>query len=334
MPELPLREVATQLDKSQRVVIGTHPAPDGDALGSALALARFLRSLGKEALILVTGGVPRAFGWMAAPGEVEDYLPARHAGAIAGADAIVVVDIANWERLGPMHAPVMGSPAVRIDLDHHPGSACPADLVINDPAAAAVGEIVRRLIGVMGGTLTREIAEPLYVSLVTDTGSFKYSNTHIGSHALASECLALGILPYEVHTRVYERAPEGRLRLLGAALSRLEVDLPARLAWTSIPHALFGASSACEEDTEGIIDQVRSLEGVEVAAVFKEPEPGVVKVSFRSKGAVDVNALARRFGGGGHARAAGLTRTATLARVMAEVLAAAREATREAARGA
>ena len=324
MSEAPWDKIVAQLRKSQRIVLGTHASPDGDALGSELGLARFLKSLGKEARILNTGGLARMYEWMPKPGEAEAYEPSRHDPVIASADSIVVVDISNWERLGAMFKPVMASRAVRIDLDHHPVDSCPADLSINDPEAASVGDIIHRLIRAFGGTLTREVAEPLYVSLLTDTGSFKYSNTSVRTHRMAGECMALGVEPHEVYTRIYERAPVARLRLLGEALAHMEVDEPAGMAWTSIPHALFASTGALEEDSEGIIDQVRTLEGAEVALLFKEVEPGVVKVSMRSKGRADVNAVAKRFGGGGHVRAAGLTWKAPLEKVRAEVLAAAR----------
>ena len=321
----PLERVVAQLRRSRKILMGTHASPDGDALGSELALARFLKGLGKEVRILNTGGLARRLAWLPAPGEVEDYAPARHDAAIAEADAIVVVDIGNWERLETMVAPVMKSRAVRIDLDHHPVENCPADLSVNDPSAPAVGMIVYRLIRALGGRLTRETAEPIYVSLLTDTGSFKYSNTGPDTHRLAAECLALGVEPYTVYTRLYECMSPARLRLLGTALARVEVD--RAVAWTVLPHGLYAATGAREDDSEGIVEQVRALEGVETALVFKEAEPGVVKVSLRSKSRADVNAVARRFGGGGHARAAGLTMRASLEKAVAEVLAAAREET-------
>ena len=324
MSILPWDKVVAQLNRSQRVVLGTHASPDGDALGSELGLSRFLRSRGKTVHILNTGTLPRMYEWLPKPGEVETYRADLHDKVIAEADTIVVVDISNWERLGLMHQPVMKSPAVRIDLDHHPVPHCPADLSINDPSAAAVGDIIHRLIHHCGGTVTAEIALPLYVSLLTDTGSFKYSNTDIHSHRLAGEFIALGVAPYDVYTRIYECATPARLKLLGETLARLQFEPEARLAWTSIPHALYAATGTREEDSEGIIDQVRTLEAAETAILFKEPEPGTVKVSMRSKGVVDVNALARGFGGGGHARAAGMTLQIPLEEAIRKVLAAAR----------
>ncbi len=331
MSPLPWTDVVSQLESSQKVVFGTHASPDGDALGSELGLGRFLKSRGKDVRIINTGGVTRSLAWLPQKGEVEEYLPAVHDAVIAAADSIVVVDISNWERLGAMFQPVMASKAVRIDLDHHPVLSCPADLSINDTSAAAVGEIVHALIGKMGGGMTQEVAYPLYVSLLTDTGSFKYSNTTVLTHRLAGDMIGLGVKPYDVYTRVYEGAPICRLRLMGEALGRLKVEPGAQLAWIALPRAAYVASGAREEDSEGIIDQVRSLEGVEVAILFKEVEPGVVKVSMRSKAVADVNAVARHFGGGGHARAAGMTMKAPLAEVEEKVLAVARK---EAVRGA
>ena len=213
-------------------------------MGSELGLSRFLKSLGKEVRVINTGGLARSVAWVAEAGEVEEYAAAAHDAVIAAADSIVVVDISNWERLGAMHKPVMASKAVRIDLDHHPVASCPADLSINDTSAAAVGEIVHALIGRMGGKMTLPVALPLYVSLLTDTGSFKYSNTTVLTHALAGEMISLGVKPYEVYTRVYEGAPAGRLKLLGEALGRLTIEPEARLAWTSLPRAAYAASGA------------------------------------------------------------------------------------------
>ena len=325
MNPLPWDKVVAQLDCSKRVVLGTHASPDGDALGSELGLGRFLKSRGKEVRILNTGTLPAMYAWLTQEGEAEGYRAAVHDAEIAAADSIVVVDISNWERLGDMYGPVMRSKAVRIDLDPHPVERCPADLSIKDPSAAAVGVLVHRLILALGGKITPEIALPLYVSILTDTGSFKYSNTDGGTHGLAAEYLALGVKPYEVYTRIYEGASPERLKLLGEALARLAFEPAAGVAWTSLPHSLFVQTGAREEDSEGIIDQVRSLKGAEVALLFKEVEPGMVKVSMRSKSVADVNAVAKRFGGGGHARAAGLTMKAPLERVQEKVLAAARE---------
>ena len=326
MSVYPWDEVVAQLKKSKRVVISSHNSPDGDALGSALGLARFLKGRGTEARVLYTGTLAKMYEWMSAPGEVEAYRPEVHDPVIAAADSIVVVDISNWGRLGPMYGPVMKSKAVRLDLDHHPGAVCPADFSINDPTAAATGDLVYRLIHHFGGTITREIAEPLYTALVTDTGSFKYSNTDVHTHRVAAEFMDLGVEPYEVYTRIYERAPLSRLKLLGEALSRLRAEPEHGLAWTVLSHAAYGVAGATEEDSEGVIDQVRTLECAETAVLFKEAQPGVVKVSFRSKGKVDVNAVAKRFGGGGHVRAAGLTMEAPLSEVIEKVLAAVRQA--------
>ncbi|MBI4231255.1 MAG: DHH family phosphoesterase [Planctomycetes bacterium] len=314
------------LRRGERFVLTGHSYPDGDVLGSELATARFLRSLGKDARCINCGIIPQNYRWMYDEGEIEIYDPARHGSFVRGADAILVFDYANLARLDDLTPPVRERRGVLIGIDHHPlnGERPPIDIV--DLGAAAVGEMVYDLIGAMGGAVTKEVAIPLFVAITTDTGSFRYSNTTGFTHRLGAHLVDLGVEPYEVYRRIYEASSEARLRMLADALRGLKTDADGRLAWITVTRKMLDDRRLTEEETEGFIDVVRTLRDAEISMLVKEVGPGRIKVSLRSRGAVDVAALLKPFGGGGHARAAGVTILEPLEVATAKILAAARKA--------
>jgi phosphoesterase RecJ-like protein len=215
--------------------------------------------------------------------------------------------------------------APKLVIDHHIATDDPAgDIVVSDTTACATGELVFDVMRVLGLELTRPIATGLYVALLTDTGGFRFANTSPRAHAIAGQLLAAGVDPEEIYRRVYASVPIGKLQLLREALATLEVDAARGLSWISVPAGAMERFGVRSEDLDGIVEHPRSIAGTRLALFFRDLGHGKVKVSFRSTGAVDVNAVAREFGGGGHAKASGALVAGDLEAVQGRVVAAAR----------
>ena len=214
----------------------------------------------------------------------------------------------------------------RLVIDHHVPSDEPAgDVILTDTTACATGELVYDLARVLDLEITPKIARALYTAILTDTGSFRFSNTTPRCLSIAAELLARGVEPEEMYQRVYASAPLGRVRILGEALATLEVDPEHGLAWMSLPASAVERHDVRSEDLDGIVEHARSVAGTRMALFFRDLGHGKVKVSFRSTGNVDVNGFARGFGGGGHAKAAGAMIAGSLEEVREAVIGAARQ---------
>jgi phosphoesterase RecJ-like protein len=209
-------------------------------------------------------------------------------------------------------------------IDHHIASEDPAgDILFTDVSACATGELVYDFASALGWELTPAIAQALYAAILTDTGSFRFSNTSPRCHAIAAELLATGVDPEDMYVRIYASAPAGRVRLLADVLATLGVDDKRGLSWLSMTNGALEKYAVRQEDLDGIVEHARSIAGTRMALFFRDLGYGKVKVSFRSTGEVDVNAFARQFGGGGHAKASGALITGSLEEVRERVIAAA-----------
>jgi bifunctional oligoribonuclease and PAP phosphatase NrnA len=294
---------AAALVAAPRVVVASHTDPDGDALGSLVGAVRGLAAAGIDTVgVRAPGELVRELRWLD-QGVLATTAP-------AGADwLLLAVDCGSEARLA-VPADVRERAALVVSIDHHHDNTRFAAVNVVDPAAACTAMMVRELLARLGVALIPEIATPLYVGLVTDTGRFQYSNTDERAFAAAAEFVAAGARPQEIFQRLYESVPAAKLVLLGRALERIELRLGGRLAVTWLTLDDVAASGADASATDGVIEQLRAIEGVEVAAFVRETANGAGrhKVSLRSAGGlVDVSAIARAGGGGGHARAAGFS---------------------------
>jgi phosphoesterase RecJ-like protein len=318
--------VLTALSGKETAVLTTHVNADGDGCGSEIALAAWLRALGTEAFIVNPTPVPQSFRFLV-PDEswVVDSTSAEAQELCDGADVVVVLDTGEVPRIGRVRPLIDGLPTVVID--HHPSGDRPIEGVsLRDSSASATGELVFDLIHRAGGPWP-EIADlGMYVAILTDTGSFRFSNTTPTSLRIAAELVGRGVSPDETYRRIYGAVPRRRFHLLESSLALLEVDEEAGVAWMTVPADQFDALGAIPDDLEGMVDYPRSVEGVEVGLLFRQIPRKGIKVSFRSNGAVNVNALARRFGGGGHVRAAGALIEGQMDQVRQDVTHATREA--------
>lgn len=307
--------------RHRRFVLTTHVNPDGDGLGSEVAMALYLRGCGKDVAVINEGAVPHNYAFLAESCPIASFAPEPATAAVADAEVLMVLDTSVPARLGGM-ARFLGRPGLAVVvLDHHLGEAGFAALAYVTPHACATGELVYDFVRRHPEAWTLPLAEALYTALVTDTGSFRFSNTDPAAHAMAAHLLELGVRPEPLVAVIYQHRHPDRLRFIGEVLRGLALAADGSVAWLTIERATMRRFAVDGADTEGLVDFPRTIPGVEAVALFTEAVDGGVKVSFRSAGTVDVDAVARGFGGGGHRAAAGATLPGPLPEARERVLA-------------
>ena len=316
-----LRAVEQALRRHHRILISTHVSPEGDALGSALALAHALRDMGKEVLVVNRDPVPRLLDFLPSKGLFRQVSRVED-----GYEVLVVVDCGDLQRTALFNE---RRPPVVVNIDHHVTNRGFGQINWVEPDASATGEMIADLLTAMKAPMTPQIALCIYTALMTETGSFKYSNTTPRVFRLAAELSEQGVQPAIVAQKIYERNTLPRLKLLGALLERLELNADRTVAWVTIPADVFTRTGTTAEDTEDFVNYPRSLEATQVAMLIRDAGSGSVKVSFRASGDVDVSAIASQFGGGGHRKAAGCTVEGAIETVRARVIAAAEQAVQQ-----
>jgi phosphoesterase RecJ-like protein len=316
------RDVAEALTSARHVVLTTHVNADGDGVGSEIGLWYLLRARGISVSIANPTGIPDRFNFLIPEGADASDRAARE---IERADIVASLDIGDISRLGSLAAIINRRQPPFVCIDHHVGPIkLPPGPCLIAPEATATAELVFDLAGVAEWPLTPEIAQALYVGLLTDTGGFRFSNTTARALRVAAALLEKGVDPESIYASVYASAPEGRVRLLAEVLQTLVVEPDVGLAWVSVPADALRRHEVTADDLDGIVEFPRSIAGVRLALLFRHVGSGRIKVSFRSMGEVDVAALAHQFGGGGHHRAAGASLPGTMADVEERVLTAAR----------
>ena len=298
--KLPPKSLLKAIRNHNRLLLTTHRNPDGDAVGSCLALALALKAQGKVALVAVKSPFPEMYG----------FLPGRelfHDESILGTEPweiILCLDAADSERLTISWEAIKPKPLV-LNIDHHGSNTLFGDGNWVDAQAASTGTMVVRLLNALGWAVDKDMAINLYTALITDTGNFEYSNTDGESFSIAEQLLATGIEAHKISENIFHSVPPRRLKLHGCAFQRLQSEFEGELIWTWLEQKDFDESEALAEDTEGISDALQTLQGMRMALFFRQKLDGNIKVSFRSKEEYDVKALAQTWGGGGHERASG-----------------------------
>jgi phosphoesterase RecJ-like protein len=291
-------EIVHSIATRKRFVISSHSRPDGDSIGSQLAMAFALRALGKEVRVVNSDAAPGPL--MAFPGVAEIEIAARVDGAF---DAAIIMECGDLTRTG-----VAGLDRFFvINIDHHPGNTGYGRINWFDSTAAACGEMVHELIGALGVPLSVEMATHIYVAILTDTGSFHYSSISPRTFEICREALVAGVEPVLVARHVYDSNNIGRLRLFGTVLSAMQLDTTGRIAMVYLDHEMARAAGGTYDDTEGLINLPLTVKEIQAVVFFKQIEGEQYRVSLRSKGNVDIGAVATEFGGGGHKNAAGCT---------------------------
>ncbi len=312
-----LKAIADALRQHDRFLVVTHENPDGDALGSLLAATLALRALGKDAVMYLAGDtpLPREYAFM----PLEELV--REPPGDTTERVVLAVDCAKEERLGDES--VLAAATLVLDVDHHHDNTRFGDFNLIVADASSTGEVLRDVIAELGLELTPELAEPLYIALVTDTGRFQYANTTPKALRLAAELVEAGADIHAVFQQVYESVEFAKLKLIARALSRAEVLEGGRIVVSHLVRTDFAEVGAAEPYSEGIIDYLRAVEGAELAVLIREQLSKDVparKGSLRSSiDELDVSAVARRFGGGGHRQAAGFSSNAPLEEIVESI---------------
>ena len=311
--------------RNQSFLITTHVQADPDALGSEIALAEALKSAGKQVTIVNPTPVSRNYSFIDRFGEIVVFDSELTVRAM-NFDAVFILDISRWERLGLMADTIRDCGRPKICMDHHPYSGGHADFHVVDTGACATAELVYDLVCDLGIPISRPLAEALYTAILADTGSFSFSNTSSRSHQIACDLLSHGIPARSIYEKLYQNHSPKRLIFLGKALASLQFDCGERMAWISIDQKMLREMGVHPEEVDGFVDMARNCRDVLLSIVFLEVEPNDIKISLRAKGNFNANQLAGKFGGGGHNHASGIRLAGPLQEIETAVLAEARKA--------
>ena len=305
-----VQQIIEKIENNQRFLVVAHENPDGDAIGSTLGLTLALRDMGKEVIAYNVDGVPEIMRFLPQSELVVNHLPDN-----PQFDVIFVLDAGDVERT---RLPVKDLCETLINIDHHPHSTF-GDLYYLDTTACATAVLIYRLLIACQYPLSLDVAKALYLGILSDTGSFRYSSANQEAFQVAGELVGLGIDPWEISSNLYESYAPERMQLLGLVLPTLQISSCSRYASVVMTMDSLAKSGASAEDADGMVNYPRAIQGVEVALFFNQVSEDLYKISFRSRGTIDVGTLAYKLGGGGHHNAAGAKIKGTLEEVKTAV---------------
>jgi phosphoesterase RecJ-like protein len=303
--------------RHQRFLLTTHLRPDGDGLGSMLALAETLEALGKQTRLVVASALPPRYHFLDPAGKVARFSVEP---ALRQTEVVMVLDTGTWNQLGDFGPFLKELRVPKLVIDHHVTQDDLGAIRLVDTSAEATGRLIWEAILALNAKPSPQVARNLFVALAMDTGWFRHSNTTPATLTLAAELVRHGAKPPEIYEQLFEQSSLARLKLTGLILDRMQVTPDGLVAWTEIRQGDYESTGAVPQDSEDLINYTRSVAGVEVGLFFMEQPRGGVKVSFRSRSRVDVAKVAESFGGGGHRLASGATVDAPLPEARARVL--------------
>lgn len=309
-----MKEIAKRLAQTDKIIIASHYNPEGDAIGGILALYIALEKMGKRVHAYNRDGVPFNLSFLPYAEKVSSELPSWDA------EVAVIVDCGDFHRVGREAENALAKVPLIINIDHHPTNPRFGHLNVVEPKKASASQLVAQLIDELGVVWSKEMAENIYTGIVADTGSFQFSNTDEDALRTAARMVELGANPAKVANYLYYDLPERNLHLLAKALNTLRTDESGKIATIEVTKEMMDSTGTEADATEGFVDYARSVRGVEVAVLFRQTTADEYKISFRSKGSLDVAQIARFYGGGGHREAAGCTVKGTLQDVKREVI--------------
>ena len=301
------QEIKNALKNAKSALIATHVDPDGDAIGSMLALGMVLEQLGLQTYYYSQDAVPKIYRFLAGAEKIKREIVNFH-----HFDVACVVDASDLSRTGDK-VDLRAVAAKIINIDHHPDNTQFGD-VNCVKKSSCVGELIYDLAGYLKIKVDKKMADCLYTSIITDTGNFRYDNTNAKTFLIAADLIRAGVNTHELTTHIYDNKSVQAVRITGRALANIKFSEDRQVGWAVVTEAMMEEVGARSEDVVGIVDAIRSIEGVEVAVFFRE-EKGKVKINFRSKDRVNVSEIARRFGGGGHFKAAGAVASGAIGEV-------------------
>ena len=294
-------------------------------MGSEFALAEYLRSIGKKATIVNKSPTARNYQFLDPDKEIIVFDKNEHVDLLHSADAIFILDISDWGRLRDIGETIRHLDIPKVCIDHHHSPNKFTDIDIIDSKASSTGELMYDFLAYLGANFNKTISTALYTCILTDTGSFRFSNTNPKAHLIAQKMVENGVNPHHIYQEVYEKNSRSKMKLLGYILQNLQYDCEGQIAWFNITQEMLSKTGADIWDTEGFPEIPRTIDGVEVSLMFTELGESKTKISMRSKGNAVVNTVAMRFGGGGHRFASGVMLECPLKEANQIVLAEARQ---------
>jgi len=307
-------KIENAINEADSILLTTHENPDGDGIGSIIAIQHYLESRNKEYKILMTSHLPEEFQFIDRSNKFEYYDAKQHSEWLLNVDLAILLDIGNYTRTGEMWDVIRQNGTVIANIDHHPyPNGHPFSINIADVNASATGELVYDFLRHTNPKiLNADVYEAIYIAIMTDTGSFSYSNTNVLCHEIAANAILAGVDIAKLHQKIYGSSSRARVKLLALIAGSINYDQNGKLAWFSINQKMMDESGAVKDDVDGFTDFVRAIKGVEVSLMIFEHSNGTCRINFRSKGSYLVNTIAQYFGGGGHSFAAGAKVVGTL----------------------
>lgn len=309
-----LKKIADVITRHDSFLVTSHVRPDGDSIGSTLALYHMLRNMGKSALVYNQDRTPGNYQFLPGAADIIHELPATH-----NSEVVFILDCSELERIGDDAEKITGE-GLMINIDHHISNSRFCELAYIDIHASSTAELVFRLADAMNITVTKDIADNLYTGIITDTGGFRYGSTSQEALATASSMVACGADPQWLSENIYESNPEAKVRLLARVLQSLTLYQDAKIAYLVVDQRSLNDTGAKMEHTEGFVDIPRSIAGVAVSILFSEMSDNQYKISLRSKGHYNIAHVAEKFAGGGHANAAACRLSGGIEHVKASIL--------------
>ena len=315
-------KVKSLISKADRILLSTHENPDGDGLGCCAAMYFHLRESGKDCRIILCSRMPSEYSFLNSEQIFEVHELVQHQDWIKNVNLVIVFDVGNIKRLKTILSEINSHTLPTLNIDHHPhegDNLFTYNLV--DINAAATGEMLYNYLKLARtGKFPKEICEGIYTAIMTDTGSFRYSNTNTKCHEIAIECFQSGINHSYIYQQIYESNSKGRIKLLGNILNHLTFECDDELAWFTIDKSTLERCEATPEDVGGLTDFVRTIRGVEVALMIFDSGHDTCRINYRSKGKYIINGIAKTLGGGGHPLAAGAVLEGSMETVLPKVL--------------
>ena len=308
------------IEDRRNFVLTTHVSPDGDALGSEVALARLLTNMGKKCTIINMSGTSQNYRFLDHKNKIIKYDEKQHLEILSNTDGIFILDLSDWARLRDIGKVIQELNLSRVCIDHHLPTDKMADIEIIDPKASCTGELLYEFMEYLNAPMDTVIAEALYTCLLTDTGSFRFSNTSSRVHAITAELFKAGIKARDIYENVYETWSKAKVKLNGDVLANMNYECDGKLAWFCITRKMLRSSGVKNWELETFPEMPKMIAGVEVGLMFTELDKERTKISIRSKSRVPINTIAEMFGGGGHKYAAGAAADGSLEVIIEKVL--------------
>ena len=310
-----------RFDGAENILLVSHIFPDADSIGSEAALARHLTQLGKTVRICNATPVQENYGFLIDLAGLPASAWTAGADNIPDHDLAVILDVSDWDYMGKLGEVLQASPVKKLIFDHHQAAVSVQDIGLIDLTASATGEVLYRYFLATGAEIDAEIAAALYATILFDTGGFRFRNTRDETLLIAAELIRRGASHQETATHLFENESFSRVQLLTAALSHVVSEEDDRIAWTYVTDEMFKRTGTSSRDADGIIDQLMTIRGVELAVLFRDTDGDRnIRVTFRSKGNHDVSNLAEKLGGGGRPTASGVTLQGSPKELIAEIL--------------